>query len=288
MQKDVSRCVLRHRFGQHSTARTRSSRARSFLGAMAGVVFLFSSASALAQFRVDLAPEYYYWHEKNPATGGKFLDESGLRMGLEASYKPAVEAGWLWAARAKLYVGSVDYNGGLQSSAGFIAKKDTTKYLGGLVEAGYGYRSRIGDQHFLDIMGRVGVDYWSRDLPSSDDLEFLSYNETFLPVYLKLGVDLRPRTESGWIAAFGLKRPVYIRERIIADIDEIGATTVRPTPKLSGYAETGYQFTRQLSVIAFVDSYRFGASDLVDVGFTSIQQPETYTYSAGIKVSWAF
>jgi hypothetical protein len=41
-------------------------------------------------------------------------------------------------------------------------------------------------------------------------------------------------------------------------------------------------------VIAFVDSYRFGASDLVDVGFTSIQQPETYTYSAGIKVSWAF
>jgi hypothetical protein len=57
---------------------------------------------------------------------------------------------------------------------------------------------------------------------------------------------------------------------------------------LSGYAETGYQFTRQLSVIGFLDSYRFGESELVDVGFTSIQQPETYTYSAGIKVSWAF
>jgi hypothetical protein len=57
---------------------------------------------------------------------------------------------------------------------------------------------------------------------------------------------------------------------------------------LSGYAETGYQFTRQLSVIGFLDSYRFGESELVDVGFTSIQQPGTYTYSAGIKVSWAF
>lgn len=253
---------------------------------MVAMLLMLLGGFAQAQLTLDLAPEYYYWHEKDPQTGRKFLDESGFRMALEASYKQPKEQGWLWAVRAKVYYGSVDYNGGIQDPSGTMSPfKATTRYRGALAEARYGYRAKLGQQYVIDTMFGAGVDYWFRDLPSSSDPSILSYDEYFLPIYLKAGFDINPRVEKGWIASVGIKAPVYTKQWIKSDL---GSVTLNPTMRLSGYAQAGYQFTRHMSAIAFIDSYWFGKSDKVDTGFAAIQQPESYTYSIGLKLGWTF
>lgn len=276
--------LLQHR--RNRTHGLASTKACLSMGLVMGIFCMIACDKALAQLKIEIAPEYFYWHEKDPQTGRKFLDESGFRTGLEFSYMPAKEMGWLWAGRAKLYYGSVDYNGTVQGfSGGNVPVKATTHYRGALMEGRYGYRSHLGQDYLLDIMGGAGIDYWFRDLPSSSDPSILSYDEYFLPIYLKAGLDVRPKGETGWVAGLGLKAPVYTKQWIKSDL---GSVTLNPEMRLSGYAEAGYQFTKHMSAIVFIDSYWFGKSDPVDAGFTSVQQPESYTYSIGLKLGWTF
>lgn len=229
------------------------------------------------QVTLDLSPEYFYWQED--LNGKKLLDENGFRIGLEGAYHPLVEKGWIWASRVKLYFGAVDYNGAVQFSSGAtIPLKSTTDYYGITGEAGYGYRYGLGQDYFLDALGRLNLDFWLRRLGSQ-----FGYDEYWFPISVKAGFELSPRNV-GWIGALGLKVPVYTYQT--ADFSRLGGGTVtlHPGTMVSGYAEAGYKFTSNFSLTAFFDSYWFKQSP-VNEGFL---QPESKSYEVGAKLRWTF
>ncbi len=241
---------------------------------LAGVVaFGAWSSSALAQLKLEAAPEYFYWEED--LDGSKLLDESGFRIGLELSYKPPREQGWLWAGRAKVYGGSVDYNGVLQLEGGeTVPLKSTTDYYGGLLEGRFGYRWPLWTEYYLDGLAGLGVEGWLRRLQGPG-----GYDEFWLPLYFKAGFDLAPR-ETGWVGAIGLKVPFYTSQ--FTNLE--GSDTLHPQPMVSAYAEAGYQFTRHFSATAFFDSYWFHESPVAAHFF----QPESKSYQVGAKLGWTF
>src|SRR5258706_8874040 len=214
------------------------------------ILALLCAGSATAQLKLEFAPEYYYWEEIRD--GVKWLDESGFRYGLELSYKQPVEHGWLGAGRAKIYYGSVDYNGGIQDLTGNIIAplKSKTDYYGGLIEGRYGYRFNPVPSQFLDVMAGLGFEGWLRRLRDQS-----GYDEYWFPIYLKAGLELAPSQETGWIGALGLKLPVYTSE--VVDQSRLGLPTVtlHPGINISGYAEAGYKFTKNVSLVAYADSY---------------------------------
>jgi hypothetical protein len=246
------------------------------IGVVAGTVLMLSGSSALAQWKLDVAPEYYYWRED--ANGMKLLDESGFRYGLELSYKERQDEGWLSATRFKAYYGSVDYNGG---TWGGTPIKATSVYYGGLGEFRYGYRWGLDENQYLDLMGGVGVEDWYRHLNGSG-----GYGENWTPIYLKAGFELCPE-ETGWIGTLGVKVPVYTIEMVDAT-PGLNAVTLHPGTRPSGYAEAGYQFTKNLSLVAYFDSYWFAASPPANAGPIDVYQPESLSYAVGVKLGWTF
>lgn len=248
----------------------------SCFGALAGMALILSSSSALAQWKLEFAPEYYYWQE---SANGVTVDESGPRYGLELSYKQPQDEGWLWAARIKFYYGSVDYNG---QTMGGTPVKSTTDYYGGLGELRYGYRWDLNDEQYMCLMGGAGVEDWLRSINGQG-----GYDENWLPIYLKAGLELSP-VKKGWIGTLGIKVPIYTVETI--DFGRVGGGTVTLHPGVmpSLYAEAGYQFTRHLSAAAFFDSYWFAQSSPEPAGGVLIYQPESKSYQVGVKVGWTF
>ena len=234
---------------------------------------MLSGSSALAQFKLDVAPEYFYWQED--VNGAKVMDNSGFRIGLEASYEQPKEKGWLSATRFKLYYGEVDYDG---QTWGGTPLKTTTDYYGGLLEERYGYRWGLGEKQYLDLMGGIGLDFWLRSLNGPG-----GYNEYWLPIYLKAGLEVSPK-ETGWIGTLGVKAAVYTTQ--IADFGRMGGgtVTVHPGTMPSGYAEAGYKFTKNLSAAVFFDSYWFSKSSME----SGVYQPESKSYEVGVKVGWTF
>jgi len=229
------------------------------------------------EVKVDLSPEYFYWEEDY--NGNKLLDESGFRIGLEAAYNPLAEKGWIWASRVKVYFGAVGYNGSLQNlvTGAVTPFKSTTDYYGILGEAGYGYRFGLGQDYFLDVLGRVTLDFWVRRLGGGQ----YGYDEYWFPISIKAGLDLSPKD----VGALGLKVPVYTYQT--ADHNLFGVTfttTLHPEPMVSPYAEAGYKFTKNFSLTGFFDSYWFKQS-AVNKGFL---QPESKSYEVGAKIGWTF
>jgi hypothetical protein len=181
------------------------------------------------------------------------------------------------AARLRAYYGSVDYDGALQDGTPF---QTTTEYYGALLEGRYGYRAGLGRTYYLDLMGSVGIDFWLR---SVDPGGAAGVNEYWLPFYCKAGLEVSPSAEKGWVAALGIKLPFYTLETVDVGGD---VYTLNPKPRVSPYAEAGYQFTRSLSARAFFDSYWFGESDLDSSG--TVFQPESKSYQVGAKLGWSF
>lgn len=247
----------------------------SCFGTLAALIL--SGSSVLAQWKLEFAPEYYYWQEN--ANGMKLFDESGPRYGLELSYKNPQDEGWLWAGRFKFYYGSLDYNG---QTMGGTPISTTSDYYGGLAELRLGYRWSWTENQYVDLMGGAGVEDWERSLNGQG-----GYDENWLPLYLKAGLELSPET-TGWIATLGVKVPVYTVETV--DMSRIGGGTVTLYPGIepSLYAEAGYQFTKHLSAVAFFDSYWFAKSSPETSGGVQFYQPESKSYQVGVKVGWTF
>jgi len=261
---------------------------KCFLG-VTGWAELLCTVSASAQLKLEFVPEYFYWEER--VNGAKFVDESGMRYGLELSYKQQEDHGWIAAGRTRAYYGTVDYNGGSQNLlTGVITPlKSKTDYYGGLLEGRFGYRFGLGEKQFLDVMGGLGIEAWLRRLRGSG-----GYDEYWFPVYLKAGVELEPSRQTGWVGALGVKVPVYTTE--VADLGNGDVTTLHPRVNISGYTEAGYKVRRNLSVIAFAHSYWFGKSPSESrtfiIGNTLLTrttfQPESKSYQVGAKLGWTF
>jgi hypothetical protein len=238
---------------------------------------LFCGSSAFGQLTLAFAPEYYYWQEN--ANGAKLLDESGIRYGLELSYKQEQDEGWIWAGRFKVYYGSLDYNG---QTFGGTSLKTTSEYYGGLAELRTGYRWDLNDDEYLDLMGGLGLEDWLRSLNGTG-----GYDENWLPIYAKAGFELCPENESGWLGTLGVKVPIYTWQMV--DLSRVGggSFTLHPGSRPSAYAEAGYQYKR-LSLVAYFDSYWFAQSPVVEYQGIYVYQPESLSFEAGLKVGWTF
>jgi hypothetical protein len=158
--------------------------------------------------------------------------------------------------------------------------KSTTDYYGILGEAGYGYRFGVGQDYFLDVLGRVTLDFWVRRLDSGGQY---GYDEYWFPISIKAGLDLSP-TDVGCVGSLGLKVPVYTYQSADNPFGVNYTVTLHPEPMVSPYAEAGYKFTKHFWLTAFFDSYWFKQSS-EHQGFL---QPESKSYEAGVKLGWTF
>ena len=136
----------------------------------------------------------------------------------------------------------------------------------------------MGQDYCLDVLGRLALDFWLRRLGAQG-----GYDEYWFPISVKAGLDLSPKNV-GWVAALGLKVPVYTYQTVDFRWLGGGTVTLHPRPMVTTYAEAGYKFTRNFSLTAFFDSYWFKQSPEHE-GFL---QPESKSYEVGAKLGWTF
>jgi hypothetical protein len=270
----------------------RSTKRTIFCSTAILAVLLLFSTSSFAQtalqktnvvdtIKVEAGAEYYYWEESQ--YGAKILDITGPRYVLEISDKRVWPDNWLMTIHAKVYYGQVDYHGQFQNGAPVNTFVD---YYGGEVDFGGG-RRWISTKHEqnIDLVGRFCVEYWERTLTGTG-----GYTEDWLPLSVKFGVETSPTGYKGWTSALGVKMSLYTFEH--ADLSQygIGSIDVNPAQRPAGYAELGYQY-KHFSLTAYFDSYWFGRSG-VDYNGNSlgigVYQPNSWTYSAGLKAGWTF
>lgn len=208
------------------------------------------AVGAHARWSVSADAEQFKWEEATSPT----VTEKGPRWGLSWEYEQLRPAGWQFAYRGQFRNGTVDYTGSFLFTGGTATAR--TEYTGLLNEAQGIYRF-AGSPFGLEFVAGLGWDYWERNILPNQ-------KEDYWIGLLRLGLNLDPRAARGWFAGGGLKLPFYVSED--AHLDEIGFyqnPRLEPKGEPSLYAQVGYRFSRQWSLIGYYDSYRFGESKAV-------------------------
>ena len=246
-----------------------------------GLVIAFAVTPARAQpVELEAAVEYFTWSEHS--NGEQLLDEGGFRYAMAANYSRR-GSNWIARARAKLFLGFVDYNGAIQNlvTGETIPFEDSTNYYGGGLEAHAAHQSALGNRHLLEVGGGLGADLWFRILAPGEPT---GYTERWLPVFAILDATIRPARATGWIARAGIKLPFVTFESVHLEVAGFGSTDVSLRPKLrpSGFADFGYQVARSVGIVAYFDSYWFGESNPDGV----FLQPESRSLQVGVRAGW--
>ena len=246
-----------------------------------------ASAAAAPGWWISTDAEHFRWQE----SGEPSVTETGPRYGLSWGYLAERPAGWQFGYRGQFRRGTVDYNGAFLFSGQPTTAR--TQYTGLLNEAQALYRLA---PRSLDLLAGLGLDYWERNILPGQ-------LENYSVVYLRLGLNYDPRENLGFFAGGGVKLPLYVRED--AHLGDLGATSnpyLEPKGELSVYAEVGYRFARQWSVVGYYDGYRFGESSAVRVTVTdpaacspasapcalSFFQPASKVDSYGLRLQYNF
>ncbi|HUI08583.1 MAG TPA: hypothetical protein VL486_16405 [Verrucomicrobiae bacterium] len=230
------------------------------------------ATSVWAQSGPYVAPEYFHWRESYRNID---VTETGWRVVLGYRERGQRErSGIVFPGDFRVYGGTADYDGFLQTSHGLIPHKTQTDYAGLAAEVGVGYQWRLGTDYTLTPYGSVIGDFWWRGLQGQG-----GYDELWWTVPLRVGLELGAPGNHGWLAGVSLKAPVYTQVSS-DDIPGIGSSTSHPKTKLSGDAELGYRLNKRLSLLGFFESYWFGRSS---VNSSGVFQPESKMYTAGLK-----
>lgn len=257
---------------------------------MIGRILLVASILAIplsveATWDVGGGQEDYRWTEYPVGFSGN-PKESGLRSALFVNWNQDGESGALFAWRAKLYGGTVDYDTFLLSNGAPVSTK--TDYSGASSEAQLVYRDDLGS-YKLDYLGSLGLDSWRRSIRITGGEQIEDYSILFLRAGLRLA-----RSGAGFHGELGVKYPVATRED--AHLDTMGYTSnpaLSPKGEASGYAELGYRINSMFDVRFYYDSWRFGRSDDVTVTDTTgsswfIYQPKSSMDAKGLKLLVSF
>lgn len=243
---------------------------------------LAGQGTAWAQLRASVGGEYYGWTEE---TTPEVSERGGLAVfGLEYT-KPGV-SGLLWGYRGNVYTGAATYDGSsLRTPTTPVT--GTTSYVGMSHEGRLHYRFDVGNQRGVDLVFGAGVDIWQRRLSSVQ-------REDYLIGFFRLGVETE-RNGAGWIGGGGIKMPFHTWED--AHLTDIGFgqnPTLQPGKRPSFYAQLGYRFDSPMSLIFYVDSYRFSQSkgevvdDLTQSTKVEVYQPASNRYSIGLRLRFEF
>lgn len=248
---------------------------------------LVSSATACAAWDAGVALEDYQWMEYPEGIHGT-PREAGLRSALLVNWMQEGDRGALFAWRARLYGGTVNYDTFLISNGAPVSTK--TDYGGVAAEGQMFYRDDLW-AYKLDLLGGLGLDFWRRSIRNA------SFNqiEDFAVWFMRGGVRLsKPRKEAGLHGEFGFKYPFSVGEN--AHLTSLGYTsnpTLSPKGEVSGYAEIGYRINAKFDVTGYYDSWRFGRSNDVMATDTAgvnwlIHQPKSRMDATGIKLLVSF
>ena len=262
----------------------------------AALAALFASAllcsAAHAGWYVNGEVEHFRWAEStDPA-----VTETGPMLAIGGGFRWLRPEGWQFAWRARLYGGSVDYNGAFLSTN--EPATGTSVYTGLANEGQAIYRVR-GDANGTEIVTGLVLDYWNRQLSSVQ-------REQYWIASARLGLNFDRREAKGWYGGGGLKYPLWTRQD--AHLTDIGFNAnphLEPKGTLSLYADIGYRFTRHWSMTGYYDSYRFNESNATQrlinpaiqgctgvapdpAGGCRIFQPQSKQDSFGLRLQYSF
>lgn len=244
---------------------------------------MFAAFPAHAQLGVSLGVEYFQWNEDTDPIEVK---ESGALLALGLDWTQRKDQGWLFGYRGRAYFGDVDYDGALLFSPSTPAS-GTTSYLGMSNEGQVRYRWPTRTRGYsFDLLGSVGYDFWERELDPSQQ-------EDFQVIFLRLGVEINPTGNKGWMFGVGVKYPVWTEEDAhFTDFGYEQNPKLEPGLGASAFAQLGYRFQPHLAVIAYLDGYNFGESDPVNVTQGAITdtfvQPASEQYNVGVRLLYLF
>jgi hypothetical protein len=265
---------------------------KAILAALAAAAATLGSAAAHAGWYVNGDVERFRWAEStNPG-----VTETGPMFGIGGGYRQLRPEGWQFGWRARLYFGSVDYNGALLSTN--QPATGTSQYTGLVNEAQAIYRLP-GNANGMEVVSALVLDYWNRQL-SADQ------REEYWVASLKLGLNFDRREAKGWFGGGGVKYPFWTRQD--AHLTDIGFSAnphLEPQGTLSLYADVGYRFTRRWSLAGYYDSYRFDESDATQrlinpaiqgcsgvapdpAGGCRLFQPQSRQDSFGLRLQYSF
>jgi hypothetical protein len=246
-----------------------------------GLLLLLMAASARAELTVFAGVEYFNWQEETTPS----VQETGPLLAGGLIWIQDREQGLLFGYRGEIYFGQVNYSG----AELFTGTPATTnvEYFGVLNEGQLRYRFPLKGNEHLDAVLAAGADLWRRQFPGNQ-------MEDWAVLYARLGAELGPRPgKPGWLAAVGLKYPVYTHENAhLTDIGFDQNPTLTPGKDWSAYASIGYRISAHWSVVGYYDSYRFQQSSSVQATFNgqqfSIFQPQSSMDVIGVQVLYSF
>jgi hypothetical protein len=246
-----------------------------------GLLLLLMAASARAELTVFAGVEYFNWQEETTPS----VQETGPLLAGGLIWIQDREQGLLFGYRGEIYFGEVNYSG----ADLFTGAPATTnvQYFGVLNEGQLRYRFPLQGNEHLDAVLAAGADLWRRQFPGNQ-------KEDWGVFYARLGAELGPRPgKPGWLAAVGLKYPVYTYENAhLTDIGFDQNPTLTPGKDWSAYASIGYRISAHWSVVGYYDSYRFQQSASVQATFNgqqfSIFQPQSSMDVIGVQVLYSF
>jgi hypothetical protein len=253
---------------------------RALARSLAAAALAAWAAAADAGWSASLDVEHFRWEEATSPT----VTETGPRVGFSLEYEQLRPAGWQFAYRGQFRNGTVDYTGSFLFTGGAATAR--TEYTGLVNEAQGIYR--FAGRPF-ELVAGLGWDYWERNILPDQ-------KEHYSILFLRLGANVDTRNAQGWFAGGGLKLPFYVYED--AHLDELGFShnpSLEPKGEPSLYAQAGYRFSRQWSLIGYYDSYRFGESNGVaatraDTPGTTfvVFQPASSVDTLGLRLRYTF
>jgi hypothetical protein len=252
------------------------------------------ATSAQAAWDIGGGLENYQWKEyPDPPSGNP--KESGLRSALFVNWTQEKDQGLLLAWRAKLYVGTVNYDTFVMCNCASDGAPVSTKtdYSGAASEGQLVYRYNLG-AFKLDQVGGLGLDTWRRRIRNGGGDQIEDYSILYLRAGLKLA---KSRYEAGFHGELGIKYPVSTREN--AHLDSEGYTSnpaISPKGAVSGYGELGYRINSRFDLVGYYDSWRFGRSADVRANkpadppgsYWVIYQPKSNMDTLGVKLLVSF
>ena len=255
---------------------------RSSVRSTAAALLAGWAAAANAGWSASLDLERFRWQEDTDPK----VTEVGPRLGFTLEYEQLRAAGWQFAYRGQFRYGTVDYTGSFLFTGGTATAR--VEYTGLVNEAQGIYR--FPDSPFgLELVGGLGWDYWQRNILPDQ-------KEDYSVLFLRTGLNLDPRSPRGWFGGAGVKFPFYVSEN--AHLNELGFDQnprLEPKGQASPYAQLGYRFGPQWSLIGYYDSYRFGESQTVPATSSTspgttflIFQPASRVDTYGVRARYSF
>jgi len=226
--------------------------------------------------------EQFDWDET--VDNEPFVAESGERFGLGVLYAWDHSPSSLITFRAEGYLGTVDYDGGLQTinpdgSVDITPATGDTGYGGARLELLWHYKLQQGGSAY-GILPYIGLGYhgWNRELKGEGGYTE-SWNDIYLPIGVSLGGQLGNAFYWAWFADLAVAVPLFTDEQF-----NDGTSSVEPDPQAGYIVELGLRRNR-LSASVYYRDFSFEASP---VNRSGVFQPESEASTLGLRIGWEF